>query len=124
MSLHVSWVTLHVSDCPDISPVWSGRVVVQSDFVASEFRNITFRVCSDILIFSKDDVEYGDLGEYGTEVCLGSHSEVGALLLTSMILYLGGVWGVVSPKLWTSHDPPTHRHIVHCPFQLTKALIF
>ena len=90
MSLHVSWVTLHVSDCPDISPVWSGRVVVQSDFVASEFRNITFRVCSDILIFSKDDVEYG------TEVCLGSHSEVGALFLTSMILYLGGVGGCLS----------------------------
>ena len=69
---------------------------MQSDFVASEFRNITFRVCSDILIFSKDGVEFGDLGEYGTEVCLGNHSEVGALFLTSMILYLGGVGGCLS----------------------------
>ena len=87
MSLQVSTVTLHVTDCPDISPVSTGRVLVQSDFVASEFRNITFRVCSDILIFPKDD---------DTEVCLGSHSEVGALFLTSMILYLGGVGGCLS----------------------------
>ena len=69
---------------------------MQSDLVASEFRNITFRVCSDILIFSKDDVEFGDLDEYGTEVCLGSYSEVGTLFLSSMILYLGGVGGCLS----------------------------
>ena len=28
---------------------------------------------SDVLIFSKDDVEYGDPGEIDTEVCLGSY---------------------------------------------------
>ena len=76
---------------------------MQSDFVASEFRNITFRVCSDILIFSKDD------SEYGTEVCLGSHSEVGTLFLTSMILYLG-VWGLSLQSCGLAMTPLTKTY--------------
>ena len=45
------------------------------------------------------------------------------LLILHDFVPWGGVGGCL-PKLWTCHDPPPHRHIVHCPFQLTKALIF